>query len=74
MIPARRSDAPRTLTEMVVVTPLLVYNARSRTVPVDATSAIGTVVMALVPANVTTISVIAPVQFPSVSDQLPAQR
>ena len=61
------------LIETVEVLPLVLDNARRRTVPVTALKAPETVVKALVPLFVTTILVIAPVHAPDASVHVPAQ-
>ena len=73
MIAARRSVPARTLIEMVEVIPSIVANARRREVPVDAASAVATVMTALVtPTVVVTMVVIAPEQTPVLSVHVPA--
>ena len=72
-MPAATSVVRLIRTEIVVLTTLFVDKMRKRAVPVDAASAIGTVVIALV-AELLTIVVIAPVQAPVASVQVPEQR
>ena len=68
--------ASLTKTEIETLTPLLVESRRKRVVPVDAASAMGTVVIALFVelATMVVIVVTAPVQAPVDSVQVPAQR
>ena len=73
MAPAVTSVASLTKTEIETLTPLLVESRRKRVVPVDAASAMGTVVIALF-VELATMVVIAPVQAPVDSVQVPAQR
>ena len=61
------------LTEMVTLTPLFVAARRRRDVPVDAASATGTVVIALVAEPETTV-VMVPEQAPVDSVHAPEQR
>ena len=70
-MPAATSVTRLTNTEIVTLTGLVVDETRKRAVPVDATSAIGTVVIALVTEPLT-IVVIAPVHAPVASVQVPA--
>ena len=58
---------------METLTPLLVERRRKRVVPVDAASAVGTVVIALVVVP-ETIVVMVPEQAPVDSVQVPEQR
>ena len=73
MVPAVTSVAILMETEIVTLTPLLVDRRRKRVVPVDAASAVGTVVTALV-VVLETMVVIVPEQAPVDSVQVPEQR
>ena len=73
MVPAGLSVLSLIETEMETLTMLLVDRRRKRVVPVDAASAVGTVVIALVEV-LETMVVMVPEQAPVDSVQVPEQR
>jgi hypothetical protein len=72
VVPAGISVASLTEIEIETLTPLLVASNRRRVVPVEAARGVETVVIALVVVPETMV-VIAPVQAPVASVQVPAQ-